>query len=61
MTAPTFRRELIALIVPRRWLHNLQQREQDQLSMTNRIYPSTVAGKSVNFQIKSIEMNYNQA
>ena len=40
LTAPSFRRELAALIVPRRWMNHFQAADQPQVSRTNRINPS---------------------
>ncbi|CAF5107960.1 unnamed protein product, partial [Rotaria sp. Silwood1] len=51
LAAPSFRRELFALIVPRRWMNYFQPTEQLQLSLTNRINPSRRDGKSINSQV----------
>ncbi|UJR17061.1 hypothetical protein I4U23_003958 [Adineta vaga] len=40
LTAPSFRRELFALIIPKRWINQMHLREQTQITRTNRIRPS---------------------
>ncbi|CAF1056619.1 unnamed protein product [Adineta steineri] len=40
LTAPSFRRELSALIVPKRWMNRFQPKEHIELSRTNRVNPS---------------------
>ncbi|CAF1196627.1 unnamed protein product [Adineta steineri] len=40
LTAPSFRRELFALIVPKRWMNRFQPKEHIELSRTNRVNPS---------------------
>ncbi|CAF3815536.1 unnamed protein product [Rotaria sp. Silwood1] len=51
LAAPSFRRELFALIVSRRWMNYFQPTEQLQLSLNNRINPSRRDGKSINSQV----------
>ncbi|CAF1557873.1 unnamed protein product [Adineta steineri] len=40
LTAPSFRRELFALIVPKRWMNRFQPKEHIELSRTNRVNQS---------------------
>ncbi|CAF1189222.1 unnamed protein product [Rotaria sordida] len=51
LTAPSFRRELLLLILPRRWAITLRQKEQHQMSLTNRIGPSRLDGTSINLKV----------
>ncbi|CAF1181713.1 unnamed protein product [Rotaria sordida] len=52
LTAPSFRRELFGLIVPRRWMNHSQATEQFQLSQTNRVHPFLRDAKSINSQVE---------
>ncbi|CAF1378356.1 unnamed protein product [Rotaria sordida] len=51
LTAPSFRRELLLLILPRRWAIKLRQKEQHQMSLTNRIGPSRLDGTSIKLKV----------
>ncbi|UJR06734.1 hypothetical protein I4U23_011023 [Adineta vaga] len=50
LTAPSFRRELFSLIIPKRWMTQLRIQEQTQLTRTNRIGPLIRDVKSIKFQ-----------
>ncbi|CAF5100237.1 unnamed protein product [Rotaria sp. Silwood1] len=51
LAAPSFRRELFTLIIPRRWISFHQPTEQLQMSLTNRINPSCRDDKSIVSQV----------